>query len=239
MRHFVVGSNIVCTLLDPSVLTITVNLRQRTSTVTKAIPFILTIMTNPAVFKFNVGGTRYEISQRLVNAFPNTILAKSASKQWNEDPNAEIFIERDGSRFRYVLDCMRDGRVSLPVGVSKDAVLGDLTYYGFENVNVNSIVDTAVQAFVFGKSSILVRKLRDSWKDDVAGHELSIKILRDCEMILDEFTRKQSLNLEVAAGMKSGKSFLDCNDFLKSAGLCVEKEAFDGYSRYHVTLKLI
>ena len=74
------------------------------------------------LFKFNVGGVRYEVSQSLLDANPNTMLAKSASKQWNEDPDADIFIERDGARFGLVLDYIRDGRVSLPVTLSKDAL---------------------------------------------------------------------------------------------------------------------
>jgi hypothetical protein len=39
---------------------------------------------------------------------------------------------------------MRDGHANLPVGASKDAVLEDLKYYGFENIkedNVTTKVD--------------------------------------------------------------------------------------------------
>lgn len=50
-----------------------------------------------------------------------------------------MFIERDGERFRYCLDYMRDNKVFLPPTVAKGALLLDLEYYGFENVDTTSI----------------------------------------------------------------------------------------------------
>ena len=55
--------------------------------------------------------------------------------QWQEDPESEIFIERDGERFKYCLDYLRDGRVMLPITMSKGAVMEDLKYYGVESVD--------------------------------------------------------------------------------------------------------
>jgi hypothetical protein len=202
------------------------------TTISKENPFIIPIMTNPAVFKFNVGGTRYEVSQSLVNSFPNTLLAKSASKQWNEDSSAEIFIERDGSSFQHVLCYMRDGHANLPVCVSKDAVLEDLKYYGFEDVNVESIVDTAAQAFGFGKSALLVEELLASWKKNAL-------VYQDATAVLEAYIAQRKMSLFLFD--RKGRSFLNCNELLKSVGLCVEKEEItcSGYSGYNVTLKLI
>ena len=45
--------------------------------------------------KFNVGGTRYEVYRSLLEAFPQTLLERSASKVWNEGGD-EIFIEGNG-----------------------------------------------------------------------------------------------------------------------------------------------
>jgi hypothetical protein len=191
------------------------------------IPFI---MTKPVTIKFNVGGTRYEVSQSLVNSFPNTLLAKSASAQWNEDPNAEIFIERDGSCFQYVLCYMRDGHANLPVCVSKNAVLEDLKYYGFENVNVEGIADAAATTFVFGKSALLVEELLASWKKNADLYE-------DTIAVLEAYIEQRKLSLSVKE--RKGRSFLDCNELLKSAGLCVEKAQYSHGSNYCVTLKLL
>ena len=79
--------------------------------------------------KFNVGGTRYEVSRSLLEAFPQTLLERSASKVWNEGGD-EIFIEGNGNRFQYVLDFMRYGKITLPSYESHDAFLIEMEYYG-------------------------------------------------------------------------------------------------------------
>eukprot|EP00536_Pseudo-nitzschia_multiseries_P016696 jgi/Psemu1/328318/estExt_fgenesh1_pg.C_12020003 len=51
-----------------------------------------------------------------------------------------IFVDRNGDRFQYVLDYMRDGqKASLPFTVSKEGFLKDLEYYGFDDVDAKSI----------------------------------------------------------------------------------------------------
>ena len=92
---------------------------------------------------FDVGGTIYKISRALLDQFPETILAKMAAKDDDnekEDSDFPWFIDRNGERFQYILDYMRDGQVVLPAGrVAKEAVLSDLAYYGFQNVHPNAI----------------------------------------------------------------------------------------------------
>lgn len=83
--------------------------------------------------KFNVGGTRYEVSRSLIEeSYPDTVLARMISDTWQSDPDATIFIERDGDRFRFVLDYMREQQVHLPPTVSKVSVLNELNYFGIE-----------------------------------------------------------------------------------------------------------
>ena len=97
--------------------------------------------SNTATVRFNVGGTIYEVSRSLLEQHPNTMLARMVSKTWlgeeedNERKDEPLFIDRDGERFCYVLDFMRDGpTVSLPVTISKEGFLKDLDYFGFDNV---------------------------------------------------------------------------------------------------------
>jgi hypothetical protein len=101
---------------------------------------------NTATVRFDVGGTIYRVSRLLLEQHPNTMLARMVSKTWlceeedNERKDEPLFIDRDGERFRYVLDFMRDGpNVSLPVTVSKEGFLKDLDYFGFDSVNPNDI----------------------------------------------------------------------------------------------------
>jgi hypothetical protein len=82
--------------------------------------------------KFNIGGKLYQISKSLLEMHSNTMLAKSASENWQKDPEAEIFIERNGIRFQFVLDYLRDGQVTLPVTESKEMLISELEYFGVE-----------------------------------------------------------------------------------------------------------
>jgi len=172
---------------------------------------------NPVLVKFNVGGTRYEVSQSLVQSYPNTLLAKSASEQWNPYPNSEIFIERDGTRFHHVLDYMRDGHTNLPLGVSKDAVLEDLKYYGFEAVNADRIIDAATTTFHYGRSTFLVGQLITSWQANAA-------CMMDTMTVLEGYYMNRRLSFNVQR--RQGRSFLDCNELLKPLGLRVWREDY-------------
>eukprot|EP00957_Ditylum_brightwellii_P117405 8954625-Ditylum_brightwellii.AAC.1 len=93
------------------------------------------------ICRFNIGGHKYDVSKSLLEQHPNTMLARISSEQWQKDPEAEIFIDRDGDRFRYCLDYLRDGSVVLPATVSKKALLQDLVYYGVEDVDEGNIDD--------------------------------------------------------------------------------------------------
>lgn len=100
--------------------------------------------SSTAVVKINVGGTLYEVSRSLLQQHPDTMLSRMASDTWQEDPARTLFVERDGARFRYVLDFMRDGKVSLPGGqgqggITKSSLLDELTYFGFEGVGPGSV----------------------------------------------------------------------------------------------------
>ena len=114
--------------------------------------------TRTETIKFNIGGTRYEVSRSLLEQHPDTMMARMASKDWQAGDNIkgdssssakstkekeeeDLFIERDGERFKYVLDYMRDGKVHLPAfGIPKDAFLSDLEYYGFTSVDDATII---------------------------------------------------------------------------------------------------
>ena len=99
----------------------------------------------PLLVTFNVGGTKYQVSRSLLDQHPDIMLTRMVSDTWHaegDEANNEFFIERDGARFAYVLDYMRDGRVSLPGGntvCTKSSLLNELTYFGFKNVDKSSV----------------------------------------------------------------------------------------------------
>ena len=89
----------------------------------------------------NVGGKQYKVSCSLLDMHPNSVLAQIISEQWLSSPNKEVFIERDGERFRFVLDYLKnDGHVFLPMTVPIPLLLADLTFYGIENVDESKII---------------------------------------------------------------------------------------------------
>ena len=94
--------------------------------------------------KFNVGGTIYEVSRSLLERYPDTMLAKSASKRWQEDSMSKICIERDGDLFRHVLSYLRDGRVVLPLTASREGLMLELQYYGLDGVEKENIDDSLI-----------------------------------------------------------------------------------------------
>lgn len=85
----------------------------------------------------DVGGTKYRVSKSLIAQYPNTMLARLISDTWNNQEEQEekvLFIDRNGQRFQYVLDYMRDTKVHLPVGVTNGSFLQELEYFGFQDI---------------------------------------------------------------------------------------------------------
>ena len=92
--------------------------------------------------KFNVGGQRYEVSKALLSSNPSTKLAKLINdKSTKGKSGKEVFFDRDGTLFGYVLTYLRDGRVDLPRTVRKKALVHELDYYGVQNIDENAIDD--------------------------------------------------------------------------------------------------
>jgi hypothetical protein len=58
-----------------------------------------------ATIRFNVGGKLYKVSRSLIEQ-RDTMLARLTSETWQREDsgNQDIFIDRDGERFAYVLD---------------------------------------------------------------------------------------------------------------------------------------
>ena len=59
------------------------------------------------------------------------MLTKIASDQWQEGSESEIFIDRNGFRFQYILDyTMRDDTLVLPTTECKEMIIADLDNFG-------------------------------------------------------------------------------------------------------------
>ena len=83
-----------------------------------------------SIVKLDVGAIHYKTSLSTINNSPNSMLAKAVSERWKkEDSNEPIFFDRDGQRFKYVLDYLRDGKVNLPVGENVETFHTELQYF--------------------------------------------------------------------------------------------------------------
>lgn len=78
------------------------------------------------------------------------MLARMIDKVWDckdtYHPGSDtLYIDRNGDRFQYILDFMRDGQVHLPVTESNAALQKELEYYGFQNIKEQSITQGTLE----------------------------------------------------------------------------------------------
>jgi len=84
---------------------------------------------------YTVGGKPFEIARRTVMKFPDTLLAKMISGEFDK---SDLRIDRDPTRFRYILNWFRDGRMILPLNIAKEEMITEITYYNLP-VSVSDI----------------------------------------------------------------------------------------------------
>ena len=86
----------------------------------------------------NVCGIKYEVLVATLLTRPDTMLGSLVQK-WNDggefaaaEPGStrEIFIDRNGQRFQYVLDWYRDGYINLPPDVPYESFINDVKFFG-------------------------------------------------------------------------------------------------------------
>ncbi|GFH46928.1 hypothetical protein CTEN210_03402 [Chaetoceros tenuissimus] len=92
----------------------------------------MSTISKSTTVQLDVGGTLYKVSLSLIANFPDSMLASIVSNKWKEKYQEEIFIERNGHRFQYVLDYMRDGEATLPKGECAESLYKELEYFGIE-----------------------------------------------------------------------------------------------------------
>ena len=161
-------------------------------------------LTHSDIFCFNVGGVKYDVSRATLELHPDCMLTKMTSKSWNEDEtNRTFFIDRDGSRFRYVLDFMRDGGyIHLPITESRAAICQELDYFGFTDVPEDSIVGGVID-------QSMLRNIQGNVYDEIDEFESQIKALGQ---------KKEELENKIGA-IKIGNIV-----FIRTAGLDHKKE---------------
>jgi hypothetical protein len=85
--------------------------------------------TNTPTVTFDVGGKIFKTSRSLIRQHEGTLLARLVDT-WQMDPTKPIIIDRDGDTFRFILNYLCHGHITLPVAVSKEMFLLDVDFYG-------------------------------------------------------------------------------------------------------------
>ena len=70
----------------------------------------------PSVVELNVGGVHYSTTLSTLTRHSDSLLGQmfSGNNQLVRDAKGKFFIDRDGVLFRYLLDYLRSGKISLP-----------------------------------------------------------------------------------------------------------------------------
>ena len=70
--------------------------------------------------KLNVGGQRFTTSVQTLTKDPNSMLAAMFSGRFDMKPSEDgsFFIDRDGTHFRFILNFLRTGKLTLPEGAT-------------------------------------------------------------------------------------------------------------------------
>eukprot|EP00594_Rhizosolenia_setigera_P002672 CAMPEP_0178953730 /NCGR_PEP_ID=MMETSP0789-20121207/8583_1 /TAXON_ID=3005 /ORGANISM="Rhizosolenia setigera, Strain CCMP 1694" /LENGTH=217 /DNA_ID=CAMNT_0020635025 /DNA_START=44 /DNA_END=697 /DNA_ORIENTATION=- len=131
--------------------------------------------------KLNVGGRKHEVSRDLVmDNNKCTMLSRLVSETWLEDPEKEVFIDRNGDTFSYVLDYLRHGEIMLPRTVTKDTFLKELDFFSIDTVPGSVRIDNVCSA-MSREYEDLERDLEEKKKL----YEKAQKDLREAEVALN------------------------------------------------------
>ncbi len=85
------------------------------------------------IVRLNVGGTRFEVARGTLMKYEGSMLASLVSGKWKEGCGEnEIFIDRDGARFRYVLEYLRTDRVFVHDRLDQAALEVEFDYFGID-----------------------------------------------------------------------------------------------------------
>ena len=87
------------------------------------LPSSINMEDNPHIslnVKLNVGGSYFTTSVQTLTKDPNTMLAAMFSGKFEMKPceDGAFFIDRDGTHFRFILNYLRTGKLTLPEGAT-------------------------------------------------------------------------------------------------------------------------
>ena len=121
-----------------------------------------------STIKLNVGGQHFTTSLQTLTKDPNSMLAAMFSGRFDMKPSEDgsFFIDRDGTHFRFILNFLRTGKLTLPEGVTFTKELEEEA----EFYQIQGLID-ALRPEPFRESTILTnvehRKILQGWLPEV------------------------------------------------------------------------
>jgi hypothetical protein len=142
----------------------------------KAEPKLKVTMEHEKMVVFDVGGHIHKLPRSLLDRFPDTMLARQADKIWQKEDcspsTTPLYVDRNGIRFQYVMDFMRDGQVHLPLTISKKAFLKDMDYLGFTDKDIN---ESSIHVATVAQAEEIVASVSDNLHEEIDKLEKAIK----------------------------------------------------------------
>lgn len=110
--------------------------------------------------KLNVGGHRFTTTVQTLTKDPNTMLAAMFSGRFEMKPSKDgsFFIDRDGTYFRFILNFLRDGKLSLPEGATFLAeIAAEAEFYQIQGIldELDHPAEAKARSSVLSESTML------------------------------------------------------------------------------------
>jgi hypothetical protein len=127
------------------------------------------------IVHLDVGGVQYHVARDTLLSAENTMLAKIVSDKWTTGHNQEIiFIDRDGERFKYILDWYRDRKIVVPKTVALDALRSEASFFGLPDDAIIEEERSVDKILIFlGDGAAYLDELNTSFEEGVMQNEVS------------------------------------------------------------------
>lgn len=87
--------------------------------------------------RLNIGGSIFETTEDTLNRIEGTMLKMLCQENWADAKQQEIFIDRDPTHFRLILNFLRDGALTLPVNEKDlEEIEREANFYGITELAV-------------------------------------------------------------------------------------------------------
>jgi hypothetical protein len=181
---------------------------------------------------FDLNGERVGVPKSIITKHPHSKIAKLAKKE--KEP---VYLDCDHNIFGQALNFLRDGKVKLPLNVSKGALIEYLhNLFNIEDIDENKIEQDVVQMRGMSALSIayhaeVIHKQHFIWKmvADCTKYLLDKELLKISDTFTIDLSDYDVEYKENVASLCSNKkkTIEECNDYLSKVGLRLENITTD------------